>query len=107
MLLKIKDDDDRAMDAVEEKVHKEYQKKLQKKGGKGNLLTSLEGSDGSPEIMVKRSTSPADDDGGDDGGILFNVQNQEKDEKEMSKRRTREQIKVYAITYIAYALIHF
>ena len=31
MLLKIKDDDDRAMDAVEEKVHKEYQKKLLKK----------------------------------------------------------------------------
>jgi hypothetical protein len=105
MLLKIKDDDDRAMDAVEEKVHKEYQKKLLKKG-QGKLLTTLEGSDGSPEIMVKRSNSPADDDGGDDG-ILFNVQNQEKDEKERSKRRTREQIKVYAITYIAYALIHF
>jgi hypothetical protein len=55
MLLKIKDDDDRAMDAVEEKVHKEYQKKLLKKG-QGKLLTTLEGSDGSPEIMVKRST---------------------------------------------------
>ena len=56
--------------------------------------------------MIKRTTSAGDDDGGN-AGILFNVRNQENDEKEMNKRRTREQIKVYAITYIAYALIHF
>lgn len=69
----------------------------------------MEGSDGdagSPNIMIKRTTSAADDDGGN-AGILFNVRNQENDEQEMKKRRTREQIKVYAITYIAYALIHF
>jgi len=56
--------------------------------------------------MIKRTTSAGDDDGAN-AGILFNVRNQENDEKEMNKRRTREQIKVYAITYIAYALIHF
>ena len=56
--------------------------------------------------MVKKTTSGGDEDGNNDG-ILFNVHNQENDEKEKRKRMTREQIKVYAITYIAYALIHF
>ena len=72
-------------------------------------MTTLDASDGdggSPEIMVKKTTSGGDEDGNNDG-ILFNVHNQENDEKEKRKRRTREQIKVYAITYIAYALIHF
>ncbi len=76
MLLKIKDEDDRAMDLVEEKVHKEYQQKLVKKG-KGKVQTAVEGSDGdagSPEYRFKRTTSAGDDDGGN-GGILFNVHN--------------------------------
>jgi hypothetical protein len=52
MLLKIKEEDERAMDEIEERVHKDYQKKLLKK--KGKMRTSVEGSDGdagSPKLF--------------------------------------------------------
>ena len=44
---------------------------------------------------------------GKDEGLMFNVNQQKKEETDMNKRKFREQVKVYAITYISYALIHF
>ena len=113
LLLKIKEEDDRAMDEIEEKVHKQYQKKLQeKKNGKNKKVrTSVEFSDGdagSPEMKDKRTTSGMRGDGEErEDGLMFNVNQQKEEDKEMNKRKIREQVKVYAITYISYALIHF
>jgi hypothetical protein len=40
-------------------------------------------------------------------GLMFNVNQQKQEESDMNKKKFKEQVKVYAITYISYALIHF